>query len=219
MDLNFQIFPHIVDVCPCCGKEHTYMLKATIEELKSPLFGGPGDNTEIALDCLSNEEQTFIHSINNPTNGEIIGVANKEELKSQIVKRGEDLQKDTNLSKSEFIEWIKQSREKALGFCDTMLKNSVGAIGVYFAIQKYIGIEKIDNVFQNFTILPPIFYLIASIIFILAQKPQYKEISESAFKKYKEKRLKRMNVLIQIGTFIFMLSTFLAILIFSNQLK
>lgn len=209
------IVDYNVASCPRCQEAHFFKLKGHVQRKtaeKVPMFGGPGDveetgrKNEILFTCPNTKEK-FSCQVPDPTGVELIGLASEADV--AMIANRESAPLPTN---SEFEEWAKKSRTTALNFCKTMLSTSTGSIPMYFAILKYLGIENIDGttLFQ-FSILPPILFLGAAILYVLALRPQYESIAPNDFNTFRKRRLERLNQFIIWGTSVFIGAVGLAI--------
>jgi hypothetical protein len=96
-----------------------------------------------------------------------------------------------------------------------MLTSSTGAIAVYFAVQKYLGLEKANNTtLAQTAILPPVMFLVAGIFFVLALRPRYDNIPLEDFPAFRERRLIQLNRFIVSGTLTFLVAVAIAIVLF-----
>jgi hypothetical protein len=199
-----------VDPCPKCGEAHTYKLKVIQNEIL--IFGGSTDCALISFVCPKTD-QSFKMEIPNPAHGEIIGLASSSEIDygRRASKMGEP-----SLMNAEFFEWIRSSRPVALDFCKTMIGISVGAIPVYFAVLKFLGLETMS---QGNTaaliILPPLLYLVGLIAYVLALRPAFKSVSTDTFSQFRNARLINLNRWVSAGTVFFVSATFFAFIVFS----
>jgi hypothetical protein len=214
---TIKILDYSVDRCPKCSKKHKYKLKAflSVEEEKIPLFGGPGGGSEIFFTCPNTKEK-FTSLVPNPPNGEIAGQATEEDIAlAESAPPAPTVPPSTSPVEIEFIEWIKSSRTTAIDFCKIMLTSSTGAIPIFFAVLKYIGLEKINTAYlDKVGILPPIMFLIAAIFFVLALRPRYEAIEQKDFAAFRARRLTQMNRFITAGTFTFHSAIIFAIVLF-----
>jgi hypothetical protein len=101
-----------------------------------------------------------------------------------------------------------------------MLTTSTGAVPVYFAILKYLGVEQIDSTFlASAGILPPLLFLAAVVMFVLALRPRFRTLTESEFAKFRAQRYKWLNRYIVAGTTLFATGACLAIILFFRSLN
>lgn len=213
------IIYYVIASCPKCNKAHCLKLKGYLQQQKViekvPMFGGPGEDEEaeertieLLFTCPITKKK-FTHSVPEVEGVEVIGLASEEDI--ALVA---NLASKPSHDNSEFEEWTKKSRETALDFCKMMLSTSTGGIPLYFGILKYIGFEKIGNtVLSKFAILPPMLFLAAAILYVIASRPQYELVALNDFNNFRMKRLKRLNHFIIGGTAIFSWAVGLAIAI------
>jgi hypothetical protein len=210
-----EIRDYVVDPCPICDKAHTYKLK--ISEKKVLLFGGGRNEVLIEFPCPTTN-QTFKRAISNPADGEI-----------EVLKSGTDTDIEQSASTTtralmgaEFAEWTKNSQSVARDFCKTMISISAGAIPVYFAVLNYLGFEEVSGTqlgqiqLGQAAVLPPILYLAALLVYVLALRPKLEALSADDFVAFRESRFIQLNRFIFTGTFIFVIATGIAIAIFSS---
>jgi hypothetical protein len=218
-----EIRDYIVDPCPICGKAHTYKLK--VSENKVLLFGGGRNEALIEFTCLATN-QTFQRAIPVQAGGEIEVLESGTD--TDIAQSASATAKAPSMG-AEFEEWIKNSRSVALDFCKTMISISAGAIPVYFAVLNYLGFEKVSGTqlaqiqlgqiqLGQVAILPPILYLAALLVCVLALRPPLAALSANEFAAFRESRLNQLNRFIIIGTSLFVVATGLAIAMFSSAM-
>jgi hypothetical protein len=86
---------------------------------------------------------------------------------------------------------------------------------VYFAVLKYLGFENLNRIqLSQVTILPPILYLAALILYGLALRPTFKPVSKEGFPAFRESRLIYLNRFLTAGTLVFVGATGLAVVMF-----
>lgn len=196
--------------CKSCGQSHSFLI--TVEK-EIPLFGGPAEpnpelNHEWAFTCPVTHK-IFSEKIELPKGLKVVAVA------PESAQSGSNVSFAAVRDDKEYYKWMEDSRSRALTFSTSMLTTSIGAIGVFFAIEKYLGSEKlILSGFHLLTIIPPVLYLTAALFFVFALRPKYKSVAASDFEKFRNDRLKSINYYSNLGTFIFLLSTTVAIIIF-----
>jgi hypothetical protein len=116
---------------------------------------------------------------------------------------------------SEYETWVSDSRKRALSFSTTMLTTSTGAIGILFAILKYLGVEKIsDHPYSNYAFAPSIFYLMASVFFVFALTPKFARIAPSDFDAFRANILRKFNIYNTLGLYSFLIGNISAVLSF-----
>jgi hypothetical protein len=214
-----KILDYTIDSCPRCKKNHNYVLKviAAASEDKVIMFGGDSvdkneKKSEIFLECPDTKEG-FTWVISNPSNGEIAGVATPKDITDAASTYAST--RESSPIETEFADWVKNSRSRATDFCKTMISLSTGAVAVYFAVQQYLGFEKIsDSTIGKMGILPPILFLISTIFFVLGLRPRFDLIGRAEFFDWRGRILTRMNQFIMAGTSIFLGAIGFAILIF-----
>jgi hypothetical protein len=206
------IIDHDVTPCPKCSKTHHFKLKGLggkKPEEKVTLFGGTGAaarKSEILFTC-PDTNQKFTQAVSEPAGVEIMGVASEADI--ALATAGPPAPVP---GKGEFEEWAKKSRDTALDFCKTMLSTSTGGIAVYFAVLKYIGFEKIGSTaLAKFTIFPPVLFLAAAILYVLALRPRHESVAPGDFGAFRKHRLEQLNRFIIGGTTVFISAIGLAI--------
>lgn len=210
------IIDYVVPSCPRCNKAHPFKLKGLAQrqaEERVPLFGGtgaaeqaPGKN-EYLFTCPETNKK-FSYAIPAPAGVEIIGPASEADVAAAAKAPPAAPAPASN----EFAEWAKKSRDTALDFCKTMLGTSTGSIAVYFAVLKYLGFEKIGGTaFSKFAALPPVFFLIAAVMFVLALRPRHELIAPSDFDAFRRNRLEQLNRFLVLGTAIYITGVGLAV--------
>lgn len=213
-----KILDYTVSSCPKCGRKHDYKLKALVNAESAErvvLFGGAA-GSEVFFTC-SDTNQKFTQLVPNPSGGEITGLATEEDIAHATSVAS--AQPKPSPFEGDFAEWIKNSRNTAIDFCKTMLSSSTGAIPVYFVVLKYIGFDKITNTpFARAGILPPIMFLVAAVLFILALRPRFENIAQKDFATFRARRLTQINRFIIMGTLTFGGAIALAIVLFFSAL-
>ena len=210
---TISILDYDLSACPKCGKAHQFKLKVLPRpEAREnvPLFGGPGTSggkCEFLFTCPETK-QKFTHLVPDYSSGELLGIATESDMAAAMKAQA------SPPGNSEFQEWVVKSRERALDFCKTMLSSSTGAIPLYFAVLKYVGLEKIgSSTSTKFAILPPVLYLAAAALYVLALRPKYELIAQDDFNAFRKKRLEQINQYIVGGTSLFICATGIAIVI------
>ena len=200
--------------CPQCGKTHHFKLKVLVQpevEEKVPVFGGPGASggkSKLLFTCPDSNKK-FTHLVPDAIGGELIGLASEADI-ALVASQAQA----SSSGKSEFTDWVGKSHDRALDFCKTMLSTATGAIPLYFAILKYIGFDKIGStMLSKVAILPPVLFLVAAILYVLALRPRYELVAQNDFNAFRTKRLERLNRFIIWGTVIFIGATGLGIVI------
>jgi hypothetical protein len=203
---RIRLLGYSVDSCPRCKMNHEYVLKVIISapEDKVHIFGGPEQKiegkSEILLEC-PNKRESFTRQIQNPSDGEIVGLATPEDISAAAYTPLDA----SSLVDNDFAEWIKNSPSRATDFCKTMITLSTGAVAVYFAVQNYLGFEKIgDTVLGKIGILPPVLFLVSALFFVLGLHPQSDLISRTEFLAWRAQVLTRMNRFVMVGTSVFL---------------
>jgi hypothetical protein len=212
---SIRYVDHDIEDCPRCGHSHHFWLqiRPTSLENREPLFGGPGAY-ELAFACPETG-QILTREIPNPPDGEIVGYSDSINV-PQVSSSSES----PPAAESEFSEWIKSSRATATDFCKTMLTTSAGAIPVYFAVLKYLGIEQIEStLLASAGIIPPVLFLAAIILFALALRPRFAVLTEAEFDIFRAERYLWLNRYILAGTILFTAGVCLAIVIFFLSLN
>ena len=223
-----------IDRCPLCGESHSFTIEVSyISKDKLIYFGGhtsPDENKtagssrsvgpvrrELTFTC-PNTHKPFIYlvEITPGHDEEIVEVRN---VATSMPPSGAGPQPPVSLSFAESIvnmelqEWVKASPAIARDFCKQMLSTTTAAIPVFFAVLKYLGVDKATVQFPAWIgILPPSLFLLSAILFILTLRPQYFEaIGVEAFTRIRTRRIQTMNWLILIGTALFIIGAGLAI--------
>lgn len=206
-----------IEKCPRCGQAHHFWLQIrsaspALPEERVPIFGGPGVR-ELAFTCPTTGE-IFTQELPNRSDGEIVGYSDSidvPETPSSSVPP---------VTESQFSEWVKSSRTVATDFCKTMLTTSTGAVPVYFAILKYLGVEQIDSTFlARAGILPPLLFLATVVLFVLALRPQFRTLTEAEFAAFQTQRYHWLNRYMVAGTALFTIGVCLAIILFFHSLN
>jgi hypothetical protein len=105
---------------------------------------------------------------------------------------------------SELAEWIKGSIVSERDFCKTMLSIASGAIPVYFAVLKYLGVEHAPGGWQVLSVVP-LFILFAAIVaFSAPLRPVGRTIRNiEDFTGFRQRRLEQIDFGITIGMVLF----------------
>ena len=210
-----EILGYDVEKCPKCDKPHHFelMVRVSTKE-KVMLFGGAAGGSEFLFTCPETN-QKFTQIVPIPPQGEIVGLATEAD-----VIQPADTVPNISPVENDFSEWIKNSRKVALDFCKTMMGTSTGAIPIYFAVLKYIGFEKIGQAeLAKLTILPPVLFLIAAVLYVLALRPRYEAVALDEFNTFRARRLEQLNKYIIWGTTTFVVATGLSIAILFHALS
>jgi hypothetical protein len=105
---------------------------------------------------------------------------------------------------AEFAEWIKGSITSERDFCKTMLSTASGAIPVYFAVLKYLGVERVSAGWKALSVAPPVLLFAAMLAFSIPLRPSGQLIEDVAdFASFRDRRLKRLAAGIQFGMLFF----------------
>lgn len=207
-----MIQTYTIEKCKICGEEHSFQIDV---EKKVPIFGGAslqessGKKAEWTFVC-PNTGNVFSTRVELPKGLVMKGVA-----EGVVEERPAQVGSDNEPAKSEYKTWVKDSRDRALSFSTTMLTTSTGSIGILFAILKYLGVEKIaDNRYSIYAFIPSIFYLLASLFFILALMPKFANIAPSSFEEFRANVLKRINVHNKLGLYAFLAGNVTAVISF-----
>jgi hypothetical protein len=211
--LATQLRTFEVKKCPRCGEQHRFALKVKETSQGTAIFGGGGAE-EIAFIC-PNTKQPFTQLIEPEPGTEIIGPIDPSQLvavDSGAPRSGSDA--DTPAA-DEFLDWQRSSRSIAIDFCKTMLTVATGAIPIYFAMLKYLGVEQASSSWwPRSAVVPPVLFLASTVVFVLALRPGYAIVRESEFAAYRRHRLERMNAFILGATLLFLLAVAIATVIF-----
>jgi hypothetical protein len=110
-------------------------------------------------------------------------------------------------------EWIKASPTVARDFCKTMLGVSLSASPVFFAVLKFLGVEKPTTWVPGWLgIFPPLIFLCSAAVFIWILRPWYFEMATiEEFEEFRTRRVVRMNQLIILASGLFLAGLALAI--------
>jgi hypothetical protein len=202
-----EIIDYPVAKCPECGQNHNYKLKAELEIVILSIANTPQPpkTTEITFTCPVNKKP-FNEIVTNPPNYKIIGIADPK-----------DEQTSTDDVKSEFDDWVKNSRSIGIDYCKTMLASSSGAVAVYFSIMTYM-ITTMKSAFVGYSIVPPIMFLLAVICFAFAIRPNIEVVGEEEFLARRAERLSSIYRLSNAGTFIFAAGICGSIVVFLSML-
>jgi hypothetical protein len=189
-----------VERCPHCGKGHQFKLAigtARGAPPAIPIFGAV-PTVELAFNCPTTGK-LFTQNIEPPPGGAVLGLAESSNPSDGTSDTGPD-----TAMANEYSEWVKASRPNAIDYCKTMLTSSTGAIPIYFVLLKYFGIEKMDKSFAaRIAVVPPLMFLAASILFMLAIRPRHSMMTESDFATIRARRLRRLNAYIIVGSILF----------------
>src|SRR5260370_14210028 len=233
MSVQFEtrLISYKVSKCPRCEQEHEFQLEVRRKVRGVPLFGaGPSSpketaisadtgavkptNWDVVFTCPVTKEQ-FVESISpiSQKGEEILGVQVSSTLQPAPSSMSSTLD---NLLEIELQEWVKSSTKTARDFCITMVVTAIGAIPVFFAVLKYLGVEKANNILLSWLgIVPSSLFLASAVIFILALRPQYSIVFDvTSFSDFRTRRFQQLNQFIRIGTGLFVASVCVAILIF-----
>ena len=203
---NPAVLVHVVDPCPRCQKRHEFPLEV---RQGIPVFGGGPQEVEVALICPKTG-LAFTTRVLKPQSGEIVPPASVPAGSPLPHQPGSTTGVDLG-----FAEWVKGSRAIALEYCKTMLTASSGAVGVYFAVLKYLGIDAIDGTLQRRAAgVPPLLFLAAVLAFAAALRPTYQVVTEVTFPAFRAERLARLDRFALAGTVLFVAAVALAIVLF-----
>ena len=211
-----SLIRHEVDPCPRCGARHRFAIELEQPGEETILFGGPGDRrdgeeVEVGFTCPDREE-LFTDRVAIPAGAHFKRVVTSAGLAAQTTA-GEPG------AESEFTEWVKGSRTLAHEFCRTMLTTAAAAIPVYFAVLKYLGTSRLEgSLGSKATLLPPVSFLIALVLFALALRPQLASIDRAGFEAFRAERLRRLNRYIGWGVAAFAGGIAVALVLFTRAL-
>lgn len=178
-----------------------------------PVFGGPAASVaNVAFICPRTGE-LFTVEVQHPPHGEIIGPADAEEV-TPVAVTSLAASPGSSVLDAEYEDWIKASRSTALDFCKTMLGVTSSAVPVYFAVLKYVGVEKSSGAFASpVAIAPPLLFLLSSIIFSMALRPRLESIRASQFAEFRRSRFKSLQRLMLFGLATFSAGVLIAIVL------
>jgi hypothetical protein len=211
---------HEVVRCPRCGKHHVFPLQARSRDSGKPvlLFGGPPARLNLAFICPETQE-LFTEAIPDLPDREIIGPDDPFRPSSEGPPAA-PVRVAAPAVQAEFAEWIKGSRAIATDFCKTLLTASSGAIPVYFAVLKYLGVETArGSWFAMIGIVPPLLFLSAIIVFAMALRPRLAPVTEQEFAEFRARRLAQLNRFLIIGLGLFAAGIVLAIVLCFHALS
>ena len=206
--------------CKHCHKSHNFFLEIRYKSSDNPkiiLFGGKqSENSvkpyycEVVMTC-PDVKKLFSEtiSIKPEKNEQITGVTASDFLSFKNIE-----EKPEN---KEAMEFVKSSLDIARDFCKTMLKISLGAIPLFFAVLKYIGSESTNNMSATLIGLIPVsFFLISAVFYVIGLRPQVFTFNNSIeeFNTFYNNRHISMNKYIKFGTALFILGVGISIFIF-----
>ncbi len=213
-----RILHHVTD-CPRCGGSHEFPILVRIKVCKKPavpIFAGEPPTTKLAFICPTTRDVIEV-SVPNPSDGEVVGPATADDaptdsLQDELLSRG--------AIEAEYTEWVKVSRATAVDFCKTMITASIGAVPIYFALLKYLGAEAAaSSILSRIGGLPPLLFLISTIIFALALRPRLAWVNERGFGEFRAARLKWLNIYMLGGLAVFAIAIVIAIALGVRLLK
>jgi hypothetical protein len=220
-DADLRRILHEVAVCPHCGKPHVFPVLVRVlakTPAPAPLFGGPGaasdDQPTLAFTCPTTHKMITAH-VEPPPDTQIVGPAGADDG----LGRPSDVPMLTAVDAAappanpEYDTWIRTSRETATSFCNTMLGASTGAVPVYFAVLKYLGASAGPGWAGQLRIAPPLLFLAATVVFALALRPRFGEVTPDGFAAFRLARLQQLNRMMLIGVALFAGGLLLAIAI------
>ncbi len=223
---------YIAPQCRICSLQHRYLLE--VRWIGKIIFFGGKDKTasdetlksnewEVQFTCLTTGELfTDKVSVDPEKNEKIVSVISRDSqtsLQAPPLSLGSEstpsLDRDA-MVQAELNAWMSSSSANAREFCKTMLTILTGAIPVFFAILKYLGIDRPTPTVPGWMgILPSGAFLAAIVLLILALRPQYLAVDTLAeFSEIRSHRFEQMNRFIVAGTIFFVVGVLLAILIF-----
>ena len=217
-DSRFQRVPCDVGKCPRCGQAHKLFLRVQLHakpEEAVPMFGGGAPRAAtIAFTCPVTKD-LFTIAVPHPLEGDIVG---PDESGEDIPVA--DTAPPASGLQAEYAEWLKTSRATALNFCTTMLTTSTGAVPVYFAVLKYIGVEAVGGtVVSRIGILPPLLFLLSAVIFATALRPRLRSVREVDFAQFRASRLESLQRLMLSGLVVFAAGIVIAIALAGRLLR
>lgn len=145
-------------------------------------------------------------------------------MKSIQVVSASTLDESDKLLIKEAEDVVTSSLNTATDFCKTLIGLDSGAIPVYFAIMKYLGVDQIPvNSFESYiSMLPPVFFLLSIILSSIALIPRRFSVHPIAIlTDYKRIRNSRASVLkwgIISGSIFYILGLIGAIFVFIQLL-
>lgn len=205
--------------CPLCKGKHSYAIEETYE-VRRPVFGGPVEDERavVILTCpVTHQEfrqefapepqpnRKFIEakvSSGKPRRHKAAPVNSEAAVSSKLTDATTSTE-DSEMS-SEYAAMLAGSLQTARDYCKNMVTTATGAIPVYFAVMKYLGLERFTNLYERFFgVLPPIFFFLAAGAFVLALHPNYTRLAPSDFEKYRDERITKMNRRMAIANVLF----------------
>jgi hypothetical protein len=206
---NQRTIMHRLAKCPKCSLEHEYTLRiestssgANVGSPAQPalVFGGPKAvkqdvrTWDVSLTC-----PTTLHPFIEPIQ---VPVLSGEALIS--VEQAQAAPTTPDWSSTEFAEWIKTSIASERDFCKTMLSTVSAAIPVYFAILKYLGLNRVQRGWQAMSAAPPVLLFASMLAFSVALRPSGRTIrSIDEFALFRSQRLTRMSYAMSAGLALF----------------
>ncbi|WP_229075854.1 hypothetical protein [Actinoplanes sp. DH11] len=104
---------------------------------------------------------------------------------------------------AEVGEWIKSSAGTGRDFCRTMIGAGTAALPLYFAVLKLLGLESAHGGWRAATLGPPVLFLAATVVFVVALRPALRPIDVATVEAVREHRLRTMNRAITGGLVLF----------------
>jgi hypothetical protein len=201
-----------VPACPRCGNAHDFAVSIHTRTLSTvPIyFGGKTVNAktwDVILTCPVQKNQ-FTKSIQvTPLDGEQILSVEMQGSGSdirQVDKSGDDPLDREDWLRKELADRIKASPQSAQDFSKTMISTASGAIAIYFAISKFLGVEVSGEGRHLVRVVPPVLFLFSTVILILAIRPSLISLGSAVdYGTVREARLRRLARLMDSAMWIF----------------
>lgn len=236
-----------INKCPLCDDAHRYILSIYYKDEDEIALFGAGQKPKPQMHSGNKWSVTFYCPVSNeyivndillndvPVEGVIrveskISDLNLESeinekntaLSPKIEVQNPTLHSSTDILMKDLEEWVKSSMQTARDFCKTMITVSTGAIPIFYTVWSALGNEKSDYFSLSWTtLIPSIGFLSATVLYIIAHQPQYynlEGVNLIEFRIFRKARLKHLNKYMKIATFMFVISVFISILLFSIKI-
>lgn len=217
--------------CSACGREHVVI--GIAELLRQAIsFGGPEVQASTAAwagpATCPREERPFECELLIPANYNesvrkvhITSVADITSDSGNIPAEPAEDHAARDWIDDELMDWRKNTIATQRSYATIMLTTSSGAVGVYFAIVKYLGWEKVDPsaAFVVLTLAPAVLLLLAAATFALALRPSLTFVERSEYAVFRARRVEQMHRRASIGTTLYASALLLAVLTFGIVLE
>ena len=119
----------------------------------------------------------------------------------------------------EYADWARSSRATGLDYGKNMLTTSTAAVGVYFAVLKYLGYENASHNPRAFwTVLPPALFTCACVAFAIGLRPALSRVSRAGFQALRDSRLRHIDRFLTLGTILLVLGLGAAVVVYVDLL-